>query len=105
MLVMRALGDTLASHPRLALDLRLSESVANSVDERIDVGIRIGALRDTRFVARQVARISFHVVASPSLVARTGPPASILQLQSMPYTRAAPGQGRVRFPGFRARAR
>ena len=86
MVVMRALGDTLASHPRLALDLRLSESVANAVDERIDVGLRIGTLRDTRFVARQIARISFHVVAAPSLVARTGLPESILQLQSMPYT-------------------
>jgi DNA-binding transcriptional LysR family regulator len=86
MLVMRELGETLASHPRLMVDLRLSESVANAVDERIDVGIRIGALRDTRFVARQVARISFHVVAAPSLVARTGLPGSVLQLQSMPYT-------------------
>jgi len=85
MLVMRALGDTLTGHPQLSLDLRLSETISNAVDERIDVGLRIGALRDTRFVARRVAHISFHIVASPALVARTGVPANVQQLQSMPY--------------------
>jgi len=85
MLVMHALGDTLTSHPQLSLDLRLSESVSNAVDERIDVGLRIGVLRDTRFVARRVANISFHIVGAPALVARTGVPANVQQLQSMPY--------------------
>jgi DNA-binding transcriptional LysR family regulator len=85
MLVMRALGDTLTSHPQLSLDLRLSETISNAVDERIDVGLRIGTLRDTRFVARRVAHISFHIVASPALVARAGVPANVQQLQSMPH--------------------
>jgi len=85
LLVLRALADTLASHPRLTLDLRLSEAVANAVGERIDVGVRIGALSDTRFVARRVANLSFHVVASPALLARTGVPASVQQLQAQPH--------------------
>lgn len=85
-LVMRALGPTLAAHPRLTLDLRLSEALADAVDQRIDVGVRIGTLRDSRFVARSAARISFHVVAAPALVERVGLPHAVDDLQALPTT-------------------
>lgn len=85
-LVMRALGPTLARHPRLTLDLRLSEALTDAVDQRIDVGVRIGTLRDSRFVARTVARIRFHVVATPELVARVGPPHGVDDLHGLPTT-------------------
>lgn len=85
-LLMRALGPTLAQHPRLTLDLRLSEQLADAVDQRIDVGVRIGALRDSRFVARTAARLRLHVVAAPALAARVGVPATVEQLQALPTT-------------------
>ena len=85
-LVMRAIEPTLTSHPQLALDLRLSEAITDPVDQRIDVGVRIGTLRDSRLVARSVARISFHVVAAPSLLERTGKPRSIEDLRRLPTT-------------------
>lgn len=85
-LVMQALAPLLVKHPALTLDLRLSEALTNAVDQRIDVGVRVGALRDSRFVARSVAKIGFHVVASPDLLTRTGEPVSLTELQARPLT-------------------
>jgi DNA-binding transcriptional LysR family regulator len=82
--VMQALAPMLAQHPALTLDLRLSETFTNAVDQRIDVGVRIGTLRDSRFVARSVAKNTFHVVASPELLKRTAKPTTPADLQSRP---------------------
>ena len=82
----RALAPMLAAHPGLVLDLRISESHADVVGEQIDIGVRVGPLRDARFVARPVGRMALHVVAAPSLIARTGVPKKIDALASMPLT-------------------
>lgn len=85
--VMEALAAPLAAHPGLRLDLRLSEAIADAVDQQIDVGVRIGPqLRDSRFVARAVARIGFELVASPALLQRVGMPDSQEALWSRPVT-------------------
>ena len=41
-------------HPGLRFDLRLSNQTTNAIDEQIDIGIRIGFMRDSRYVARAV---------------------------------------------------
>lgn len=85
--LMRALAAPLAAHPGLRIDLRLSEALADAVQQQIDVGVRIGPqIRDSRFVARPVARIGFEVVASPALLERVGVPASLDALWTRPTT-------------------
>lgn len=81
-----ALSALSAQHPQLRLDLRLSEAIADVVDQQIDVGVRIGHLRDSRFVARTVARVPFEIVASPALLARVGVPATLEALWARPVT-------------------
>ncbi len=71
-------------HPRLCLDLRLSEAHADVIEEQIDIGVRVGFLRDSSFVARAVAKMSFLVVASPELIARVGKPGNIQDLLELP---------------------
>lgn len=73
-------------HPGLQLDLRLSDRITDVVDERIDIGVRAGAMRDSRFVARAVADMHFFIVAAPALIARCGRPDSIAQLARLPTT-------------------
>ena len=83
----QALAPLLAAHPGLVLDLRLSEVLADVVEQQIDVGVRVGPLRDSRFVVRPVRKVPFRVVASPALLARSGGvPASIAALQTRPQT-------------------
>lgn len=80
------LGELCAEHPGLQLDLRLSDQFADVVDEQIDIGIRLGSLRDSRFVARAVVQVPFHIVASPALIARCGAPRSLQELAERPCT-------------------
>jgi DNA-binding transcriptional LysR family regulator len=85
-LIPQALAPMLAAHPGLTLDLRLSEQLADVVDQQIDVGVRAGPLRDSRFVARPVGKMPLRVVAAPALLARTGVPQSIDALCALPLT-------------------
>jgi len=84
--VMPLLAELGREFPGLRLDLRLSDRPADVVDEQIDIGVRVGFLRDSRFVARAVAKVHFHTVASPALVAAVGEPRSLADLQARPVT-------------------
>ncbi|MTV38941.1 LysR family transcriptional regulator [Duganella radicis] len=62
-------------HPRLELDLRLSDAVTNLVDEAIDVAIRIGNPgQQPNLIARKLAGHQRHIVASPAYLAEHGAP-------------------------------
>ncbi|MGJ7493344.1 LysR family transcriptional regulator [Variovorax sp. ZT4R33] len=82
----RALAPMLAEHPGLVLDLRLSNRLADVVGEKIDAGVRVGPLRDSRFVAKPVGAMPLYTVAAPALLARTGPPADVAALEKLPLT-------------------
>jgi len=84
--LMPALMELSTVHPQLDIDLTLSDERVDVVDEKIDIGIRIGFMRDSRFIARQLAKINLYVVASPDLIDRVGRPASIEDLNHLPVT-------------------
>ena len=80
------LAELCAEHPGLQLDLRLSDQFVDVVDEQIDIGVRLGSLRDSRFVARAVAQVPFHIVGAPSLIERVGLPRTLQELAERPST-------------------
>ncbi|WP_233836727.1 LysR family transcriptional regulator [Paraburkholderia sp. ZP32-5] len=84
--ITRGLAPLLAQHPQLIVDLRLSEILADVVDEQIDIGVRIGPVRDNRFIARSVSTASLHFVAAPALLKRIGTPANRDALLQAPLT-------------------
>ncbi len=91
-----ALARLAAQQPGLALDVRLSDVFADVVDEQIDVGVRIGFLRDSRLVARKAGEVAFSLVATPALVARLGAPQRVEDLAARPVTALLdPNTGRV----------
>ena len=62
-------------HPRLTLDLRLSDTAANLIDESIDVAIRIGSIDpQSNLVARRLTGHRRVLCASPGYLARRGTP-------------------------------
>ena len=83
-----ALIDLLArlqqAHSGLQFELHLEDEDTDVVNERIDIGIRHGVIRDSRFVARQVAEVPFFLVAAPTLLQRVGPPRTLSALQASP---------------------
>lgn len=75
------LGDFLALHPRLKLDLNVSEGALNLVAERIDLAIRISADPDPALIARPLAICESLLVASPAYLERAGSPKEPRDLQ------------------------
>ncbi|AQQ23602.1 LysR family transcriptional regulator [Burkholderia cenocepacia] len=73
-------------YPGLVPDLRLSDVPSPVVDEQIDIGVRVGAIGDNRFVARMVGPLPMWVVAAPSLIRRLGEPKNRKALEAMPVT-------------------
>lgn len=61
-------------HPKLAIDLRLSDRIVDLVEEGIDVAVRVGDPADSRLIARRLAPNRFCAFASPSYLARRGAP-------------------------------
>ncbi len=63
----------LAQYPEIRLDLTLTDTVVDLLEQRADVAVRAGPLRDSRLVARKLGESRVHVVASPDYLARNGP--------------------------------
>jgi DNA-binding transcriptional LysR family regulator len=64
-----------ARHPRLLLDLRLSDTAAHLIDESIDVAIRIGSLEPhPNLIARRLTGHERVLCASPGYLAARGTP-------------------------------
>jgi DNA-binding transcriptional LysR family regulator len=91
-----ALTGLATAYPAISLDLRLSDVFADVVDAQIDVGVRIGFLRDSRLVARKAGEVAFALVATPELVARLGAPTRVEDLAALPVTALLdPNTGRI----------
>src|SRR5271167_4369183 len=64
------MSDFLAKYPAVKGELGLSDRMTNLVEEGIDAAVRIGALEDSSYVARQVGATRRVLVASPQYLAR-----------------------------------
>lgn len=70
------LDTLLARHPGLSIHLHYTDRLSRLVDERVDVALRIGDVRDPSLVARPLTTTRWCTVASPAYLARHGHPAS-----------------------------
>ncbi|MEJ8849380.1 LysR family transcriptional regulator [Variovorax rhizosphaerae] len=64
-------------HPRIEPDVQLDDRIGNWVDERVDVGFRVGAAPQEGLIARRLVDIQLVVCASPAYLAKHGTPTSI----------------------------
>ncbi|WP_038909513.1 LysR family transcriptional regulator [Dickeya oryzae] len=68
------LAEFCARHPKVTIDLRLSDQVVSIVDENIDIAIRIGELADSNLLLRRLPPYQIGCYASPEYLARRVPP-------------------------------
>lgn len=61
-------------HPRVAVDLSVSDRFVDLVAEGFDAAIRVGVLADTSLMARRLGAIETLVVASPAYLTAHGTP-------------------------------
>jgi DNA-binding transcriptional LysR family regulator len=70
----------LAAHPRLTLDLQLSNRYVDLVEEGYDLALRVGPLADSRLVVRRLAPSRRILLASGEYLAARGTPRSPREL-------------------------
>lgn len=86
----------LKKFPEINIELMLSDKRADVVDERIDIGLRIGFIRDNRYIVKKIGQIEFFVVASPELIKKHGMPKKPSDLQHFPTSSVLdPSTGRA----------
>ncbi len=69
-----ALADFLAQYPELEIDLAMSDRFVDLVEEGFDLAVRIGALSDSRLIAKRIAPIRKVICASPRYLETHGVP-------------------------------
>lgn len=67
-------GRFAAENPRVSLDIVLSDSVLDIVEERYDLVVRIAQLPDSSLVSRSLARTRMVLCTSPVYLAQRGTP-------------------------------
>lgn len=75
------IGDYLAAHPQVKVDLSLNDRVVDLAEEGFDCGVRMSRTLDDRLIARPLAMSRMFAVASPSWIARYGMPAHPSELE------------------------
>ncbi|MDO9451610.1 MAG: LysR family transcriptional regulator [Stagnimonas sp.] len=72
--VLPVLPEFLLRHPQVSVDLSLTDTLVDMVNERADVLIRHGPLRDSNLRARKLGSSRWITVAAPAYLARRGCP-------------------------------
>ena len=68
------LPDFAKRYPDIKVEVTLTDSVVDLLEERADVAIRVGLMRESRLLARKLGESRMVVVASPGYLAERGTP-------------------------------
>ncbi len=69
-----------AEHPALKIELELTERLADPVQERLDMVIRMGILPNSTLIGTKLAPFRRLLVASPEYLGKAGTPATLAEL-------------------------
>jgi DNA-binding transcriptional LysR family regulator len=67
-------------YPKIRVELLLTSRSVDLVEERIDLALRAGVLRDSQLVARKIAATDLGLYAAPSYLRRRGKPKTLREL-------------------------
>ena len=67
-------------YPDIVLDVVVSDAVVDLLEDRTDIAIRTGKLKESNLVARKLGDGAMVVVASPAYLARHGTPQTVADL-------------------------
>ncbi|MBX5126045.1 LysR family transcriptional regulator [Rhizobium lentis] len=86
----------MALHPAVTLDIAHTDRIVDLMEERADVAIRAGPLKNSSLIARKLGAAGKIIVASPGYLRRHGEPRSVADLNShcrigFSYARAVEG--------------
>lgn len=79
-----AIAGFMARYPELSVIMDLSDRRVDLVDDGYDLAVRIGRLQDSSHLARKLAPMRSHLVASPAYVSERGAPSTPEDLRDHP---------------------
>ncbi|WDY53160.1 LysR substrate-binding domain-containing protein [Vibrio fluvialis] len=74
------LNDFLLQHPKLELELVLTNQKLDLIEQGVDVAVRLGQLDDSSFIARRLSNRHLYVCATPEYLAQCGTPHTLSEL-------------------------
>ncbi|NMG66695.1 LysR family transcriptional regulator [Azoarcus indigens] len=74
-------GEFRRQYPEIELELNSNDQIIDLLEQRTDLAIRIGPLRDSTLHARPLGASRLRILASPSYLARHGTPVSVAGLR------------------------
>jgi DNA-binding transcriptional LysR family regulator len=72
--IVPVISDLVERHPRIEIELKVSDREVNLVAERLDLAVRIREMRDSTLKARRLGELRAVVFGAPSYFARHGRP-------------------------------
>lgn len=72
----------LKKFPGVELDIQLSDRQVNFLEEKVDLAIRAGDLKDSSLIAKKAGDVVFNLYASPKYLKEKDPPATLKDLSS-----------------------
>lgn len=72
--VVPILQDYLSAHPKISIEVELTNRIVDVIGDGYDIGIRTGSASDNRLTARQIASRSLVTCAAPTYMEQWGSP-------------------------------
>ena len=79
-LIVPLIADFRASYPSIEIELSTSNGIVDLTEDRADVAIRIGELRDSSVLARRLGSSRLRILASPAYLTDHGEPKRVADL-------------------------
>jgi DNA-binding transcriptional LysR family regulator len=79
-LLAQRLPTLLADHPGLKVELVVGDRLGDMVEDRLDLALRVGEIKDASLVARRSGIAEYFAAAAPSYIKRHGEPSSPAEL-------------------------
>ncbi len=71
-----------AAHPGISLNIEVSNDPKNLIDKNLDIGFRVGALKDSRLIAIRLYQAEIVMCGSPDYLVSQGHPEDVAALQA-----------------------
>ncbi len=76
------LGEFLAQYPELSIDIECNDSFQDMIEDRLDLVIRVGELKDSSFIAVPFGSVRMVLIATEDYLQRHGRPQTASDLQN-----------------------
>jgi len=61
-------------YPSLSIDLNLTDTYVDLIEERVDIAVRLGTLQDSNYIAKRLSKLESGIYASPEYINKFGKP-------------------------------